>query len=131
MTGITPGALVIASKCTIPIRPHPMTPTLTVFTSSFSSTLMDKVVLGRKAVLFWKEKAMPFWQRALIASKAETIFMVGYFRRFDVIKKMSQKGSGGTGGRNEERRRGRLLNSTRMSLEQRPIDYNYVIIALE
>lgn len=38
MTGLTPGAFVIASKCTNPIRPIPITPTLT---SSFISVSTD------------------------------------------------------------------------------------------
>ena len=41
MTGLTPGALLIASKWTSPIRPIPITPTLIVGLVSASSTFMD------------------------------------------------------------------------------------------
>ena len=41
MTGVTPGALLIASKWTSPIRPIPITPTLIVGLVSDSSTFMD------------------------------------------------------------------------------------------
>lgn len=45
MTGMIPGAFVIASKCTIPIRPIPITPTLTVFAASLVSTFIERVLL--------------------------------------------------------------------------------------
>jgi hypothetical protein len=85
ITGMTPGAFEIASKCTKPIRPHPITPTLTTFAASFSLMFMDKVEpvertpKVRKAAPFWKEKARPSWLRAVIVSKADRIFMVNGF----------------------------------------------------
>ena len=42
ITALTLGAFVMAPKCTIPIRPHPITPTLTSL-GSFSCAAMDKV----------------------------------------------------------------------------------------
>ena len=38
--GVTPGALVMASRWTIPIRPAPMTPTLMSLASAFSTTIL-------------------------------------------------------------------------------------------
>ena len=40
MIGTMPGAFVMASKWTIPIRPIPTTPTLTVFAPAFVSTFI-------------------------------------------------------------------------------------------
>ena len=45
MTGVTPEALVMASKCTKPIRPIPITPTFTTSLVSTFSTFMDKLVV--------------------------------------------------------------------------------------
>jgi hypothetical protein len=70
MTGTTPGALVMASKCTKPIRPIPITPTLITLAASFTSTFIDKADLGRKELFdAWSEKAsveakMPTERRA-------------------------------------------------------------------
>lgn len=75
MTGVTPGAFVIASRCTSPIRPIPITPTLimgfvsplTIFICNLD-LLEELDVAGRKAVLVvvWRgtkdvEKADASW----------------------------------------------------------------------
>jgi hypothetical protein len=43
MMGFTLGALVMAPRWTIPIRPHPITPTLISFTSLFSAVILKAV----------------------------------------------------------------------------------------
>mmetsp|Transcript_25025 Transcript_25025/g.58714 ORF Transcript_25025/g.58714 Transcript_25025/m.58714 type:complete len:271 (+) Transcript_25025:24-836(+) len=51
MTGTTPGAFVMASRCTKPMRPIPITPTLTVLAPPFISTPIERHPDDRLLVL--------------------------------------------------------------------------------
>ena len=75
MTGVTPGALVMASKWTKPIRPIPMTPTLIISLVSIDSTLMESEEARRAAVENEGAKAVVLESNAAIKMERKTFMM--------------------------------------------------------
>lgn len=83
--GVTPGALVMASKWTIPMRPAPMTPTLTSLVATFSTFMLRNDAL-RPTLAPGAKAELPWASDATTAMVRENFMVVMLFSQWDVCK---------------------------------------------
>lgn len=80
MTGVTPGAFVIASRCTKPIRPIPITPTLIMSLVSTFSTFMESVDDDRRTAKERVDENAEAIDERPATTRRETSFIFRLFR---------------------------------------------------